>query len=62
MGYPHKKGSAHPKAIFTEEQVREIREAYKEPGTTYAHLAEKYKAKIPTIGHIIRRTTWKHVE
>ena len=42
---------------LTEENVRFIRSS----SLTQVKLAEKYNVHVETIGHVIRRKTWKHV-
>jgi hypothetical protein len=54
-------GSAHPNAVVTEQQVREIRRRYAAGGVTHAQLATEYSASKPTIGAICRRRNWTHV-
>jgi hypothetical protein len=55
------RGAAHGRAIFTEDQVRKIREEYALGGITQQALADKHGIDQSTISAIIRRKTWGHV-
>lgn len=55
---PALKGSAHPRARFTEDDIRRIRASDK----SNVELGRKYGCARQVIGNIRRRTTWKHVE
>lgn len=57
-------GSAHGRAIFTEDQVREIKKSLA-LDNTYANvlrLAEKNKCSRTAINHIRNGTRWRHVQ
>ena len=49
------------RASFTEEQVRDMREAYSY-GLTQEVLAKKFNCKVLTVRRIIQRKTWAHIE
>lgn len=56
-----KKGRGKPGIQkLTDEQVREIREAYAAGGTGYKKLAKQYGVSYPNIKLIIQRRTFKH--
>lgn len=58
-----KLGSLHHNAKLTEDQVRDIRREYAAGGTSHFKLALKYDIEsTDTIGKIIRRDSWTHVE
>lgn len=54
------KGERHPKAILTNEDVRQMRQLHKD-GETIISLAERFKVKYPTVWQIIRLKNWTHV-
>jgi hypothetical protein len=56
------RGSRSGAALLTEADVREIRRAYKEDGVLYRQLAADYGVHRTTIGYIVRRENWRHVE
>lgn len=55
------RGEAHGGSKLTRRDVRQIRKLYKTGDHTQADLAEMFGVAKPTIGHITRRETWKHV-
>jgi len=59
------KGSKHPNAKLTEDDVREIRELFKEAHLSKSEFCEYqacfYNISPGTISDIINRKTWKHV-
>jgi hypothetical protein len=55
-------GEKNIKAKLTEEMVRQIRREHKEEGANYLILAARYGVDKGTIGHLVRRETWQHVE
>jgi len=55
-------GESHPDAELTEDDVRKIRKKYKAGGVTYSELAEEYDVHETTIGWIVRRKSWQHVD
>lgn len=55
------RGHEHPEAIFTAEQVREIRQRHAAGGITYQELADEYGVHKMTIGAIVRRETYANV-
>lgn len=46
---------------LTDEQVKEIRRLYVLRVTSSSYLAKKFEVHRSTIGDIIRRKTWKHI-
>lgn len=56
------RGEKHPNAKLTAQQVRAIREQYAAGGVTQIGLAAEYGVSYGTIGPILLRETWKHVE
>lgn len=56
------RGERNTKAKLTEEQVRKIREEYTDPQVTYAVLARRYGVTPVTIGRVINRVNWGHVD
>jgi hypothetical protein len=52
-------GEAHPRAVLTDEKVREIRSRW--PRETQTSLAAEYRVPQTSISSIVRRVTWKHV-
>lgn len=66
--WPVFRGAANCRARFTDDQVREIREAY-QPGqageaspTSLRGLARRYGVSKFAIQAIVRRQTWKHLD
>ena len=55
------KGEDSPQAKLTEEKVREIRKLRKE-GMTLCALGDMFNVHYSTIGYIISRKLWSHVE
>lgn len=55
-------GEEAPNSKLTEADIRHIRSARSERGTTQAALASIYGVTQACISHIINRKTWKHVE
>ena len=49
-------------SILTEEEVRAIREEYALGGTSHRKLGRKYGVDGRTVGFVLRRQTWKHVQ
>lgn len=49
-------------AKLSEDEVREIRRRYREEDVTYKELADEFVVAYQTIGKIIRRETWQHVD
>lgn len=62
FGHKDSVGSKNSMSIVTEELVKEIRSKYKTGNYTYQKLGEEYNIHLATIGYIIQRKTWKHVE
>lgn len=58
---PGLKGEAHGSAKLTEEDVKEIRRLYATGDHTKAGLGRMFGVSDVTIGHIIRRKTWRHI-
>lgn len=60
---PYKGGEKCPLARFTEDQIRLIRQIYRDnPKMTYVELGKQFNASGSTIGKIILRQRWKHIE
>ena len=56
------RGEKHPRAVFTEVQVREIRLTYALGGITQLALAKRYAASKGAIKHILACRSWRHVK
>ena len=56
------RGEAHQNAVFTEQNIRDMREEYETGGVIQKDLAEKYGVAPRTIWAIVNRKTWAHVE
>jgi hypothetical protein len=56
-----RKGSRHPLALLTEQQVLEIRARYTGKPGEQPVLAQEYGVTRATITAIVRRYTWKHI-
>lgn len=56
------KGSAHPSAKITEEQVREIKQLIKERKLTQGEIAARYGADRTTVANIKAGKSWGHVK
>lgn len=54
-------GEKNYKAILTEELVRNIRREFDPKTMEYGFLAGKYGVTASTIGRVVRRETWPHV-
>ena len=59
--YDKAHGEGHGKAILTEKQVREIREAYVPWKMSSYKLAKKYNVSRATIADILNGRTWRRV-
>ncbi len=55
------RGSRHPMAVLTEDQVRDIRRKYAEDGHSYVSLSLEYGVSRGMIGLIVRRCNWTHI-
>lgn len=55
------RGERHGRAKLTASKVRGIR-AWGAKGWTHAQLAVAFHVRKPTIGQVLRRETWKHIE
>lgn len=55
------RGEGHGNAVLTEQQVREIRDAYAAGGVFYWQLAAKYGTGYTTILKVVQRQTWRHI-
>ena len=53
-------GERHPKAVFTEDQVLEIRKL-RSDGTKFRIIAEMYGVSLSTIAMVVYGYTWKHI-
>jgi hypothetical protein len=54
------RGASHPRALFTEDDIREIRKSHAS-GVSMGELARRFHATPSCILWIVRRWTWKHV-
>jgi hypothetical protein len=65
-GLIDQKGEKHPRAILTDEKVREIRQLYtgdgRSGGSGYVALARKFGVSRGAVQGIISRRRWKHLE
>ena len=52
-------GEAHPNSKLTRQQVIEIRNEIKVPGTSRAWLAKRHGVSRTTIDNIVRGFTWR---
>lgn len=59
---PEFRGEAHHKAKLTEDQVREIRQAYAAGSVTFKELGAKYGVATQVVFRIVHRKTWTHVD
>jgi len=55
------KGERNRQAKLTEDRVRYIRRRYAEGGVSYSKLGEECGIHFTVIGHVVRRTAWRHV-
>lgn len=55
------RGENHRNTVFTDADVIQIRELYKEI-RSYAEIARRYGVAPSTIQHIVKRKTWTHIE
>jgi len=56
------RGSNHPMAVLTEDNVREIRDIYaRDPLVTQRELAERFGVTQTLVGMIVRRKIWTHI-
>lgn len=58
----HNSGENSAPAKLTTSEVREIRQRYKNEDISYKDLAEEYGVSTGTIGPLIRKETWTHIE
>lgn len=58
--FKSKKGSIHPIAKLTDNDVLEIRASHQK-GDSTSVLAQKYKVSLVTIRSIVRRASWTHI-
>ena len=56
------KGIDHAEAIYTEEQVREIRRIYHPYRFPYSYLAKKYGGTSVTIRNVVKKKSYKDVK
>jgi hypothetical protein len=54
-------GELNPRSKVTEHLVKEIRSLWETKQYTQVALSEKFNIPKPTINHIIKRYTWKHI-
>lgn len=55
-------GEGHYHAKLTADDVREIRQRYAAGGISYSRLASLYGISIGTVGKLVRRQRWQHIE
>jgi hypothetical protein len=55
-------GEKNGQSVLTEDDVRKIRQLYKEGGYTQERLAKMYGVRHQTISKVINRTRWDHVK
>lgn len=55
------KGEHNAQAIFTEQQVLEIRKRHANGGVSMYRIAKEYNVDFNTISAIIHRKSWKHI-
>jgi hypothetical protein len=55
------RGSAHHRALVTEQKVREIRQARQQERASIKQLASRYGLKERTIKSIVQRENWRHI-
>jgi hypothetical protein len=55
-------GAKHGMSKLTDEDVREIRRRYATEKISQRELGQEYGVRYSTIGHIVRRQKWTHVE
>ena len=56
------RGSRHGAAKLSEADVREIRRRYAKGSETFAALATAFNVSPQTIGGIVHRRSWAHVD
>lgn len=56
-----RRGERHYRTKLTEQDVRDIREAYAAGGTSLPKLAVKHNIGTSTVYRIVKRLVWKHV-
>jgi hypothetical protein len=59
---PAHKGSAHHRAVLTEEDVRKARKAYHREGATIGSLAVLYMVTEGAMRRAVNGVTWGHVK
>jgi len=58
---PSMQGSKHRKAIYTEDQVRQMRHLHEKLGLCVKCVAKLYEANYQTVWSILTYDTWRHV-
>jgi hypothetical protein len=61
-GPPPQKGEKCHSAKLTEQDVRTMRSEYAAGGVSYPDLGRKYNIHAVTVGRIVRRKEWAHVD
>jgi len=56
------RGEDHGQSVLTADQVRTIRAAYAAGGTTHRRLAREYGVSDATVGAILTRHNWTHLD
>lgn len=57
-----RKGVENPRAVLTEDEVRELRHLYATGDVTQQELADYYAVSQQIISYAVRRHTWSHIE
>jgi len=57
----HQIGAANGHAVFTEEQVLEVRALYKTGKYVYREIAEKFGVSLSAVRDVILRKNWAHL-
>ena len=55
-------GIKAPLSKLDDDKVREIRKLYENKNITQIELCDLYNVSLGTIGKVLRKETWKHVE
>lgn len=59
---PVRRGMESYGAKLTDEAVREVRALYEAGGWTHRSLGAQYGVSHHTIGQVVRRRSWRHVQ
>ena len=61
IGLSDKKGELHPGAKLKDDQVREIRETYRDGVLNQYQLADKFSVSVTQICNIVNNKIWRHI-